>query len=355
MTSTEIVLISGINGYIASHIGLQLLQKGYIVRGTSRSASAKDKLLSDAFQGHESQYQHYLVPDITTPGAFDEAVKGVSYILHTASPVIFTLTTVDDFFIPAVEGNLCILNSALRHAGPQLKSFVLTSSIAAIGDKWKNLPDHHYTEEDWNTSGEAIARDPATFTAGIAYGASKAAAERAMWDFKAKHNPPFAFAAVNPGVVTGPPITWPETPDKLNTTLLPVWDIYAGTAKSIPPQIGAATYIDVRDTAALHIWVALNPEKSNGQRYLATNGKAPPQAIADVLRKKYPERDIIVGEPGQGYVEDYLWVPGEGSAKATKAYEALGVERFTGFEKSIIDTAEAFEKHWPGLATNFKQ
>jgi nucleoside-diphosphate-sugar epimerase len=72
------VLISGINGYIASNIGLDLLRKGYTVRGTSRSTSAKDDLLRGAFKGYESRYEHEVVPDITATGAFDKAVKGRS-------------------------------------------------------------------------------------------------------------------------------------------------------------------------------------------------------------------------------------------------------------------------------------
>ena len=271
-------------------------------------------------------------------------------IIHTASPVDFTLKTVDEFFDPAIKGVLSILNSALNHAGPQLKSFVLTSSIAAIADKWKNPPDYHYSESDWNTSGEAVAR--ATFTAPVAYGASKAAAEKSMWDWRTQHNPPFAISAINPGVVTGPPILFPSQPAQLNTTLLPVWNIYAGIATAIPPQIGQATYIDVRDCAALHVFAALNPERSDGQRYLATNGKAPPQAIADILSKRYPDRkDIVFGEEGAGYVRGtYWWVDGEGSAEAKKAYEELGVRRFSGFEESVLDTVEALERRWPGLA-----
>ncbi len=71
------VLISGINGYIASNIGLELLRKGYTVRGTSRSATAKDGLLAVAFEGYESRYEHNVVVDITEKGAFEEAVKGI--------------------------------------------------------------------------------------------------------------------------------------------------------------------------------------------------------------------------------------------------------------------------------------
>ena len=34
-----------------------------------------------------SQLSFIVVPDITVPGAFDDAVKGVSYIVHIASPI----------------------------------------------------------------------------------------------------------------------------------------------------------------------------------------------------------------------------------------------------------------------------
>jgi len=347
----KIVLVTGINGYIASHIGVQLLEKGYTVRGTSRSAAAEGHLLAGAFKGYEARYQHAVVPDITAPGAFDEAVKGVYGIIHTASPVDFTLQTVDEFFGPAVGGNLSVLEST-RKAGPQLKVFVVTSSVAAVVDKWKQPADHDYMEHDWNTSGEAVARE--NFTAPVAYGASKAAAERALWKWTEDNQAPFAVAAVNPGVVTGPPVSWPATPEKLNETLLPLWRIYSGD-QTLPPQIGGASYIDVRDVARVHVWALEHPARSHGGRYIMSNGKAPPQAAADLLRKAYPERDIVVGNPGQGYTPDYWFVEGEPSLVATKAYEALGVQRFISYDQSVMDTVEAFERQWPGYAKNVKQ
>ncbi|KAK5275647.1 hypothetical protein LTR40_012707, partial [Exophiala xenobiotica] len=119
--------------------------------------------------------------------------------------------------------------------------------------------------------------------------------------------------------------------------------------------IGGAGYIDVRDVARMHIWAMEHPEQSDGQRYLVSNGKAPPQAAADLLREKFPERDIIVGTPGQGYTQDYWYVQGESSVVSSKAYKALGVERFISYDKSILDTVEAFEKQWPGYAKNLTQ
>lgn len=72
------VLVTGVNGYIASNIALKLLRRGYLVRGTSRSASAERRLFKGPFRGYESSYIHFLVPDITVQGAFDDAVNGSS-------------------------------------------------------------------------------------------------------------------------------------------------------------------------------------------------------------------------------------------------------------------------------------
>lgn len=252
---------------------------------------------------------------------------------------------------PAVNGNISILNSTLS-AGSQLEAFVLTSSIASIVDISKP-DDYAFTEDDWNVNGEAIARKE--FRAGPAYGASKAAAERAMWRWKEMYRPSFSISAVNPGVVTGPPISFPSSPAKLNETLKPVWQIYSGEAKTMPPSIGGQSYIDVRDVAALHIWCMEHPEASNGQRYIAANGRGTPQAAADVLRKAFPDREIIVGEPESDYVQGtFDYVPGMRSTRATKAYNAMGVKSFIRYDKSILDTVKAFEERWPGLAKNVK-
>ena len=79
-SNDKLVLISGINGYIASSIGMQLLEKGYSIRGTARSAKSTQALV----EGPYAQYAHASpsrvqileVPDMTVDGAFDEAVKG---------------------------------------------------------------------------------------------------------------------------------------------------------------------------------------------------------------------------------------------------------------------------------------
>lgn len=130
-------------------------------------------------------------------------------------------------------------------------------------------------------------------------------------------------------------------------TLQPVWKIFSSPSSSspLPAQLGLATYIDVRDVSALHIWCAENPSASNDQRYLITNGRAPPQAIADVLRKEFPDKKnkIPEGKRGQGYEADYSFPKDSVVLRSDKARGALGRE-FVGLERSVLDTVEVFEK-----------
>lgn len=91
MSSTNVLLTGG-NGFVAAHILLLLLQRGYSVTATVRSESKTTFLrrkFSDAVsKGH---LKFAIVPDITTPGAFDEVFKGSAFdsVLHTSSPFTY--------------------------------------------------------------------------------------------------------------------------------------------------------------------------------------------------------------------------------------------------------------------------
>lgn len=72
------VLVTGANGFIASHIVDQLLLAGYKVRGTVRS-EAKGEWLVKLFgeKYGPGKLDLAVVPDMAVKGAFDEAVKGI--------------------------------------------------------------------------------------------------------------------------------------------------------------------------------------------------------------------------------------------------------------------------------------
>jgi len=75
------VLITGINGYIASALGQLLLANGYSVRGTTRRLASTEPLLNGPYAKYQDRIKIFEVPDMTISGAFDEASKGQS-VLH---------------------------------------------------------------------------------------------------------------------------------------------------------------------------------------------------------------------------------------------------------------------------------
>jgi nucleoside-diphosphate-sugar epimerase len=79
------VLVTGANGYLATWVVKKYLEAGYSVRGTVRSLS-RSAFLVDKFANYGDRFELVAVEDITKDGAFDEAVKGVDAIAHTASP-----------------------------------------------------------------------------------------------------------------------------------------------------------------------------------------------------------------------------------------------------------------------------
>lgn len=70
------VLITGINGYIASVLGQLLLTKGYSIRGTTRRSVSSEPYLNGPWAPYKERIQIYEVPDMTATGAFNEAAKG---------------------------------------------------------------------------------------------------------------------------------------------------------------------------------------------------------------------------------------------------------------------------------------
>jgi len=73
--SKGLVLVTGANGYIAAKTVEAFLEAGWSVRGTVRSLRSA-KPVGDALSQYADRLTFAEVPDITVPGAFDEAVKG---------------------------------------------------------------------------------------------------------------------------------------------------------------------------------------------------------------------------------------------------------------------------------------
>ncbi|KAH8690174.1 putative NAD dependent epimerase/dehydratase [Talaromyces proteolyticus] len=343
-----LVLVSAVNGYIASWTAKAFLDAGYNVRGTTRSIQSSLALLNGPFKTYADtgRFSIVQVSDITLPGAFDSAIRGCHAVVHTASPMSLNFKDPDSVINIAVSGVKSILNSARDYGGETLKTFVLLSSFAAVKGRPKDEP-YTFTESDWDDfSGDEVARLGKTSPSGLIYKASKAAAERVMWDFQSSELLTFKMTAINPVFVWGPPLLFPEDPEDLNITAKVVWTILSG--KEIPsPLVASGGCVDVRDVARLILFSVQNVETASGQRYIAAAGVRSEQAVADILRAEYPNRREIIkkGTPFEGYLPDYSF-PANSTARidSSKAVKATG-QGWIGPKQSIVDAARVLERY----------
>lgn len=82
VSNGKTVLITGINGYIASVLGNLLLTKGYSIHGTTRRLASTEPLLKGPWEQYQERIKIYEVPNMIISGAFDEAAKGVYHVIR---------------------------------------------------------------------------------------------------------------------------------------------------------------------------------------------------------------------------------------------------------------------------------
>ncbi|KAK3346428.1 hypothetical protein B0T25DRAFT_506859 [Lasiosphaeria hispida] len=338
--SKGLVLLTGANGYVSSRAVEAFLKAGYSVRGTVRSI-ASNKALVDALAQYGDKFTLCEVPDIIVPGAFDEAVKGVDAVAHTATPVAFDFSDPEPVMRDAVGGILRALESAAKE--PKIKSFVFMSSITAVYSNKEG--DYTFTEADWNTEAEDLVEKLGKETPGpVIYGASKTAAEKAMWKFRDEQKPSFTLTAINPCFVAGPPLVVPESREKISISTKSISDVFAGVPLDQAGLPGTFQgFVDIRDVGRALVFAVEHPEKANNERFILASYYSPQQAVADILRKAFPERAHIIheGTPGQGYQPDYAFLKHRGF-DGTKIVRFSGQE-YTPWEQTVVDAAEAFK------------
>ncbi|WP_017210367.1 SDR family oxidoreductase [Clostridium beijerinckii] len=248
----ELVLVTGGSGFIAVHIILKLLKRGYRVRTTLRTLSRQDEVKSMLAKGGAVDFENleFIQTDLTSDINWIEAAIDANYVIHVASPTPATRPDDGDEMVKmAVDGTLRVMKAA-KAAG--VKRVVLTSASGAVLSGHKSHPEI-FTEEDWTDLSGNID----------AYQRSKTMAELAAWEFAKKDN--MELAAVNPVAVMGPVLGQ----DFSHSNQI----IRAMLKGDMPFLLNLGfDYVDVRDVAELHLLAMTCPEAA-GERFIATTGE----------------------------------------------------------------------------------
>jgi dihydroflavonol-4-reductase len=303
MADTQ-VLVTGGSGFIGSHCVLALLNAGYAVRATVRSAQREADVrdMLTRVGANATDTLTFTVADLMSDDQWPEAVAGSSFVLHVASPhPPDDPKDENDVIAPARDGTIRVLRAA-RDAG--VKRVVLTSSFTAICRGHGSL-EREFTEEDWtDINGGDIT----------AYIKSKVLAERAAWDFIDNEGGETELSVINPTATFGPTLS-----DDISTSLIPILTLLtAGAAQMANIRFPVA---DVRDIADLHVRAMTHPGAAHERFIACCDGSPITMGDAVDILHEWPGAETGIGPPiGQ------IARPNNRKAKAVLGFEPRPID-----------------------------
>ncbi|KAI5953649.1 GRP2 [Candida jiufengensis] len=338
MVQDRVVFISGATGFIGQHIVKQLIEKGFKTIGSVRSTEKGDNfknLLKEAGLNYEL-FEYEIVKDISSKGAFDDALKShpeITDVLHTASPFTFEVQDIEkELLRPAIDGTESALQAVLTY-GKNVERVVITSSYAAVaGFGELAAPGKELTEKDWNP----ITYEQSKSNPMNGYLGSKKFANKKAVEFVEEHKPKWSLTTICPVYVFGPQAFEIKDKSKLNTSNEVINGlIKAGKDKSDPPQQLTGYFIDVRDVAHAHVKAVEPGNKLGGERLILSEGPVTTAKIAEIIHKDFPTIPLPHLDPSKAP----NWDKTESIINNKKTRELLGF-KFIDLKQSVDDTIE---------------
>lgn len=288
------VLVTGANGFVASHIVDQLLQLGYKVRGTVRNIATK-AYLEGIFHGRHNPelFSAVIVPDLAVARSCDDVLSGCTGVVHAAANMSMSP---DMQIIPSTIAIVqYLLESAART--PSVVRFVYTGTCNSAVEPGANKY-YHIDSNSFNDTSLPKTRLPPPHPINqgfLVYYAAKSEAEKLAWQFVREKQPGFIFNAVHPNLNLGPILTLEQPRGCYFLKLLydgvpQVVDMIGDEVIFPPGQCG-----DVRDTARLHI-AALTEADVQNERLFATHHPFNYNELIRLMKLFAPEGKVLPEE-----------------------------------------------------------
>ncbi|GKT60965.1 3-beta hydroxysteroid dehydrogenase [Colletotrichum tofieldiae] len=266
----ELLLITGVTGHVGFAVLTHALRAGHTVRCAVRSeakaAFIRSRPQIRALDLPRARLNFAIVPDITADGAYDDAIRGVSSVIHVASP----LATADsvprdqhqEYFIqPAVRGTLGMLEAAKR-AGT-VRRVVITSSVVALASVEEMEGRERRTTPVQPEERAGFKPEPYE-SEFAAYAASKVAALKGAEAWLARERPAFDVVHLHPSFVLGRNDIATSTNEAMRGTNAVVLATLRGKKWGCA-FAGATVHVD--DVARAHVQ-ALRPSVPGNRSYV---------------------------------------------------------------------------------------
>ena len=196
-----------------------------------------------------------------------KAIEGSTYVAHLASPYYLDNKTREELIAPALDGTTNVMKAC---SAASIKRCVLTSSFASI--RWtakEDAPkDEVYSESHWSNPDRPEGMGD--------YAVSKTLAEKAAWDYQAKHGNPFELVSINPVFMLGPALADPNVVSE---------EFIRCILFNTEPLIKLASngYVDIRDSAKAHLQAIKVPEARN-RRFIVCNDEITKHELVEILK-----------------------------------------------------------------------
>jgi len=341
----ELVLLTGGTGFLGHAILVDLLRSGYRVRAAVRSQAKIDKILAapsiTALDPPATQLMFIMVPDMIAPGAYDDAVQGVDFIIHAAAPLhskdAVSETPKEElerlFVTTCVNGNLAILKAA-NEKTKTVKRIVITSSTVAIAPVEVYLSDTKEREVLRGPQNRVVAPPPPYNSDLEAYCVSKTAALNASEEFMRDCVPSFDLISIMPSLIFGA--------DELATSTS---DLRTGSTQALIGTLltgkeglrGVSNAVLCSEVARAHV-KALD-EKVMGNQSFVLSVDAKWEDTVPILKKLFPDafKSGLFQEDGWQPATSLQWDTSTVSTRIGITYRATAWEiahtRFNRCEK----------------------
>ncbi|KAJ5800795.1 uncharacterized protein N7518_002863 [Penicillium psychrosexuale] len=335
LPADSLVLVTGANGFIASHTIDQLLAKGFRVRGTVRAPKPWLNAFFDERYG-KGRFETLVITNLGDAQELDKAMKGVSGVIHMASDLTFSSDP--NAVIPWVKDSvLKVLEAASRTE--TIQRVVLTSSSRAaftsLPGTTKGLTVEDNTFNDDSVKAAWDPDTPADVKPFAVYSASKTESEKAAWEWMKENKPHFDFNTVLPDFNTGKVLH----PEIGGSTMGYVRKLLKGDSspfETFPPQ----WYVDVEDTARLHVIALLSHEVKSERLFAFAESKNWTDHV-EALSKLRPDNKLIPKPPVNEARDEANVVPAKRAESLLQSF--YGRPGWTPFHESLAAGIEGLE------------
>ncbi|XP_006644074.2 cinnamoyl-CoA reductase 1-like [Oryza brachyantha] len=314
----QTVCVTGAGGFIGSWLVKELLQRGYVVRGTVRDPEDHKNAHLHGLDGAERRLSLYRA-NVLDCNSIRAAFSLCNGVFHVASPV-----SNDPELLPtAIEGTKNVINAA---ADMGIKRVVFTSSYGAVHMNPNRSPDQTLDESCW--SDLEFCKQTQNW-----YCYAKTVAERTAMEEASGRG--VQLLVVVPAVTVGEMLQ-----PALNASVYRVATYMRGTKRAYPNAVAA--YVDVRDVARAHALVYEHPAARG--RYLCIAGVLHRSEFARILRELFPQYPVTTRceDNSKPLVKPYKF--------SVQRLEALGMH-FTPLKESFYNTVISLQDkgHLPAI------